>query len=69
MNKPDEQTFVIDRWVVRLSHFGIWFFGALAVLSIGLAIFKIVVTPEKKGALIVYLLSAFGSYRKQPLSL
>ena len=48
MNKPDEQTFVPDRWVVRLSHFGIWFFGALAVLSIGLAISGIVVAPEKK---------------------
>jgi hypothetical protein len=48
MNKPGEQTLVPDRWVVRLSYFGICFFGALAVLSIGLAISEIVVTPEEK---------------------
>lgn len=58
MNKIDRQTFDLDRWLVRLSYFGIWFFAAFAILSIGLAIFEIIQNPENKGALVVYLLMA-----------
>ena len=70
MHNIDEQKFGIARSFVRLSYFGIWFFGALAVLSVGLGIVGYIENPENKAAIVVYVLMtlfffgfAFGTFR------
>lgn len=70
MHKIDEQSFGIVRSFVGLSYFGIWFFGALAVLSVGLGVVGYVENPENKGAIVVYVLMtlfffgfAYGTFR------
>ena len=70
MSRIERQTFAPARSYARLLWFGVVFFAAFAVLSIGLAVFDSQESPENKGALVVYFVLtilfvgfAYGSFR------
>ena len=56
MVQIEEQKFGLRKWFVRLSHAGVWIFGASAVLVIVVAVISFIESPENRGALVVYFI-------------